>query len=111
MLGAGDLKAKIVIQRATTVTNEFNEEIETWADYYTCRARREDASSGEKEAAGQMGAFLMSRFAVRRCAKADGIKQSDRILHEGATWSIKEVMRLRDDPEHFLEIKAVRDAD
>jgi head-tail adaptor len=110
-LGAGDLKQSVVIQRATVTQNEFNEDVESWADFYRCRARREDASSGEKDAAGQVGAFLMSRFAVRRSNKADSIEQTDRLIHEGTTWSIHDIMRMRDDPDRFLEIKAVRDAD
>lgn len=110
-IGAGDLKASITVQRATEVPNDLNEPVLSWADYYKCRARREDASSGEKEVAGQVGAFLMARFVVRRCTQADAIKSTDRILHEGTAWSIIEIMRVRDDPDRFIEIKAVRDAD
>lgn len=110
-LGAGALKAKIVIQRATVVPNELNEPVETWTDFYICRARREDSSSGEKEASGQVGAFLMARFAIRRSVSADQIKPTDRLLHEVAIWDIKEIKRLRDAPDMFLEITAVRDVD
>lgn len=110
-IGSGDLREQIVVQRATTVPNEFNEPVETWADYYTFRARREDAGSGEKDAAGQVGAFLMARFTLRRSSKSDGILQTDRIIHDGGTWSIKEKMRLAEDPLKFILIKAVRDAD
>lgn len=105
------LRDKIVVQRATEVPNELNEPVLTWATLTTVRARRDDASSGEKEAAGQVGAFLMSRFKVRRSIAADGIKASDRIVHEAANWSVKEIMRDRDDPTRFLIIKAVKDAD
>ncbi|TDX72603.1 head-tail adaptor [Neorhizobium sp. R1-B] len=110
-LGAGSLKAKIVIQRASATPNEFNEQVETWADLYTCRARREDSSSGEKEAAGQVGAFLMARFAIRRSIEADQIRFTDRLVHEDGIWSIKEIKRLKEAPDMFLEITAIRDAD
>ena len=87
------------------------EPVETWGEFITRRARREDASSGEKEAAGQVGAFLMARFAIRRSSDADQIRFTDRLVHEGGIWSIKEIKRLKDAPDMFLEITATRDAD
>ena len=108
---AQELNRKITIQRATTVPNELNEPVETWADLATVWAKREDASSGEKEAAGQVGAFLMARFTVRRFPQTDDIKQTDRISHDGGVWSIIEKMEHIEAPRRFLVIKAVRDAD
>ncbi|MDX0275748.1 head-tail adaptor protein [Sinorhizobium meliloti] len=111
VIGAGDLRATIIIQRATTVPNELNEPVETWSDFIQRRARREDASAGEKDAAGQVGAFLMARFAIRRSSEADQVLPTFRIIHESAIWSIKEIKRLKGAPDMFLEITAVRDAD
>ena len=108
---AQELNRRITIQRATTVPNEFNEPVETWADVATVWAKREDASSGEKEAAGQVGAFLMARFTVRRSSQTDDVKQTDRISHDGGLWSITEKMEHIEAPRRFLVIKAVRDAD
>lgn len=108
---AQDLNRRITLQRATTVPNELNEPVETWADLATVWAKREDASSGEKDAAGQTGAFLMARFTVRRSATSDGLKPTDRISHDGAIWSIVEKMEHIEAPRRFLTIKAVRDAD
>jgi len=108
---AQDLDRRITFQRATTTQNEFNEDVETWVDQATVWAMREDASSGEKEAAGQVGAFLMARFTVRRSSQTEGIRQIDRIFHDGAAWSITEKMELREDPRRFFVFKAVRDAD
>ncbi|RVG50280.1 head-tail adaptor protein, partial [Sinorhizobium meliloti] len=82
-IAAGDLREKITIERASYINNEFNEPVETWAPYISRRARREDSGSGEKEAAGQVGAFLMARFAIRRDALVDGIKPTDRISYDG----------------------------
>jgi head-tail adaptor len=110
-IGSGDLRASITVQRATTAPNEFNEPVETWSQFITRRARREDASSGEKEAAGQAGSFLMARFAIRRSIEADQIRFTDRLVHEGGIWSIKEIKRLKDAPDMFLEITAIRDTD
>ncbi|KKX28230.1 phage head closure protein [Rhizobium sp. LC145] len=108
---AQDLDRRITFQRATTTRNEFNEDIVTWTDQATVWAMREDASSGEKEAAGQVGAFLMARFTVRRISQTEGVRQIDRIFHDGAVWSITERMELREEPRRFLVFKAVRDAD
>ncbi|MDX0462136.1 phage head closure protein [Sinorhizobium medicae] len=107
-IAAGDLREKITIERASYINNEFNEPVETWAPYISRRARREDSGSGEKEAAGQVGAFLMARFAIRRDALVDGIKPTDRIAYDGAHWNIKEMKQLRDNTR-FLEITAVKD--
>lgn len=108
---AQELNRRIIVQRATTVPNEFNEPVETWNDLVEVWARRDDASSGEKEAAGQVGAFLMARFTVRKSSQTDDIKQTDRISHDGGMWSIFEKMEHIDAPRRFLVIKAVRDAD
>lgn len=108
---AQDLNRRITFQRATSAPNELNEPVETWSDLATVWAKREDASSGEKEAAGQTGAFLMARFTVRRSATSDGIKSTDRISHDGAIWSIVEKMEHIEAPRRFLTIKAVRDTD
>jgi SPP1 family predicted phage head-tail adaptor len=110
-MSAGDLRDKITVQRSTEVPNDLNEPVLTWVELVTVRAKRDDASSGEKEAAGQVGAFLMSRFTIRRSSEADSIRATDRIVHEGANWAIIEIMRLQDAPTRFLVIKAVRDAD
>lgn len=67
-----------------------------------------DSGSGEKEAAGQVGAFLMARFAIRRDALVDGIKPTDRISYDGAHWNIKEMKQLRENTR-YLEITAVKD--
>lgn len=108
---AQELSRRITFQRATTVPNELNEPVETWADFLSVRAKREDASSGEKSAAGQVGAYLMARFTVRRSIRTQDVKQTDRIVHDGALWSITEKMELQDAPKRFIVFKAVRDAD
>lgn len=110
-IAAQDLNRRITFQRATTVPNELNEPVETWTDLATVWAKREDASSGEKDAAGQTGAFLMARFTVRRSAISDGVRPTDRITHDDAVWSIVEKMEHIEAPRRFLTIKAVRDAD
>lgn len=111
MVTAANLDRKITIQRASTVMNEFNEPVETWADLVTVRAMRRDVSDGEKFASDQIGSHLAARFTVRSSTGTRGIKASDRLVHEGANWNIIGVKETADGRHRFLEITATRDAD
>lgn len=111
MIGAGKLDRKITIQRFTSEPNALNEMVETWADFFTCRAMRRDVSDGEKFAAGQVGSSLRSRFTVRSSSETRTVTPVDRLVHDGATWSIKGVKEADEGRRRFVEITAVRDAD
>ena len=111
---AGELDRSITIQRATVVYNEFNEAVETWADLITVRAKRRDVSDRQRIemlAAGQVGAFLASRFTIRSSTETRTIKPTDRLIHDGATWSIHGVKEADEGRFRFIEIMAVKDAD
>lgn len=108
---AGQLDRKVTIQRFTSVPNEFNEPVETWADFFTCRAMRRDVSDGEKFAAGQVGSSLRSRFTVRSSSETRTVTPTDRLVHEGDTWSIHGVKEANEGRHKFIEITAVKDAD
>ena len=110
-IGASDLDRKITIQRFTSVPNEFNEPVETWADFVTCRTMRRDVSDGERFAAGQVGSSLRSRFVIRSSSKVRTVTPTDRLTHEDAIWSIHGVKELAGEHRRFIEITAVRDAD
>lgn len=111
MIGAGNLDRKITIQRATTVPNEFNEPVETWADFVTVWAMRRDVSDGEKFAAGQVGSSLRSRFTIRSSSETRTITPADRLAHDSAIWSIHGVKEANEGRRRFIEITAVKDAD
>src|SRR5687767_11981290 len=108
---AQELDRRITIQRATVVYNEFNEPVETWADLATLWARRRDVSDGEKFAAGQVGATLMSRFVVRSTTTTRGIKATDRISYDGGLWNIHGLKEADEGRNRFIEITAIRDLD
>ncbi len=110
-ISAGRLDRTIKIQRATTTSGPFNEPIETWTDYFTCRAMRRDVSDGEKFASGQVGSSLRSRFTVRSSSETRSVTPVDRIIHDGGTWSIQGVKEADEGRRRFIEITAVRDAD
>lgn len=108
---AGTLDRTITIQRFTSTVNEFNEQIQAWADFITIRAARRDVSDGEKFAAGQVGSSLSSRFVVRSSAKARTITPTDRLVHDGATYAIHGVKEADEGRRRFIEISAVKDGD
>lgn len=111
MPGAGDLDRRIVIQRATVTPNEFNEPVKTWATYTTVWAKRTDVSDGERNAAGQVGAYLMSRFVIRSSTVSKAIKPTDRVSYDSAIWSIKGIKETQDGRNRFLEMTCAKDAD
>lgn len=110
-LSAGKLDRKVTIQRFSSVPNEFNEPIATWADFFTCRAMRRDASDGERLAAGQVGSSLTARFTVRSSSETRTVTPKDRLLHEGRVWSIHGVKEADQGRHRFIEITAVKDND
>lgn len=107
MTNAQDLDRSVSIERSVDETNEFNEPVENWLTFLTVRARRRDASDGEKDAAGQIGGSLMSRFVVRSSARTRSILLTDRLLHDGKTWNIRGIKQADEGRNRFLEITAV----
>lgn len=110
MPGGGDLDRRIVIERATTTENALNEPVETWGVYAQLWARKSDVSDGERNAAGQVGSFLMSRFVVRHSPTTKAIKPSDRLSYQG-TWNIHGIKETQDGRSRFLELTCAKDAD
>ena len=109
---AQELDRRITIQRLTVIgQNEFNEDIEDWVDLATIFARRKDVSDGEKEAAGQVGAVLMSRFVVRSSTVTRDVKPTDQIFYDGAFWNIQGIKEANEGRNRFIEITAIMDLD
>lgn len=109
-MAAGELDRRIVIERATVTHNALNEQVETWDTYATIWAKKTDVSDGEKNAAGQVGAFLVSRFMIRSSPATRAIKPNDRIRFEGL-WNIQGLKETQRGRNRFLEITAAKDAD
>lgn len=117
MPGAGQLDRRITVERYSVTTNDLNEEVKAWppgggSTVGTFWARRRDVSDGERRTEGQLGSWLESRFTLRWSTEAATITAKDRIVHDGATWSIvgapKEIPEGR---RQWIEITARRDAD
>lgn len=109
---AQELDRRITIERETeTGRNEVNEPVLEWVALATVWARRRDASDGEREAAGQVGSTLMSRFVIRSTSTTRTVTPVDRLNYSGGTWNILGLKETEDGRNRFLEITAIRDAD
>lgn len=115
MTKASDLDRKVTFQRLEGVPNEFNEIVDqTWVDVFPCRAMRRDVSDRQRlemMAAGQVSAFIVTRFTVRSSTETRAVKPADRLVHEGEAWNIHGIKEADEGRFRFLEITAVRDAD
>ena len=110
-MAAGNLDRRVVIERATYSPNAFNEPVPAWSTYATLWAGRKDVSDGEKMAAGQVGAFLQSRFVVRFSTTTKAIRPTDRLVYDGGYWNITGIKETADGRNRFLEITCARDMD
>ena len=111
MTTAQELDRFITIERSMEVPNELNEPVETWMTLIVVRARRRDASDGEKVGAGQIGSSLMSRFVIRSSERTRDVRPTDRIQHDSRLWNIQGIKEADDGRRRFLEITAITDAD
>jgi SPP1 family predicted phage head-tail adaptor len=84
----------IVFQRATVTTDDYGQEIETFADYATRRARVRFGTAQEKREAARESASQTATFECVRSATLDGITNEDRIVYLGDNWDINETAPL-----------------
>jgi SPP1 family predicted phage head-tail adaptor len=80
----------IVFQRATVTTDDYGQEIETFADYATRRARVRFGTAQEKREAAQESASQTATFECVRSAELDAVTLKDRISYDGSDWDITE---------------------
>lgn len=111
MTTAQELDRSITVERSIEVPNELNEPVEMWMTLIVAKARRRDASDGEKVGAGQIGSSLMSRFVVRSSERTRDVRPTDRIQHDGRLWNIQGIKEADEGRRRFLEITAITDAD
>lgn len=106
---AGALDRRVTFQRATVVTNEFNEGEPSWVNVATVWASKSDISDGERIRAAQTGASVTTRFQVRWNALTATVTPKDRLQCEGRTYGIVAVKELG--RREGLEITASTGAD
>lgn len=106
MIRAGDLDRRVVVQRNGGALDAFGGVAQGWATLLTLWAMFRPISDGERWQSGRIEARAAARFTLRWSAPASGIRETDRIAHDGGVWAIlgiKEVGR-----REFLEITAER---
>lgn len=101
-ISAGELDRQIVLQSFTTTTNDYNEEVPTWATYATVWAKMEFHTSVESEASARQYAEMGLYFTIRW--RAD-LEPDHQLIFESKTYRI--VGRPREiDRRRFLKIQA-----
>jgi SPP1 family predicted phage head-tail adaptor len=90
-MDAGAFDSRIVILRASTAPNGFNEPVETWAPLATVWAKAQPVSDGERWQAGQTLASETVRFSVRWAYWVSDVNPKDRVLYDGKTFDIQGV--------------------
>lgn len=108
-MDAGRLDRRIVIQRATTAADSFNEPVQTWATLATVWAMAKPVSDGERQRAGETLADKQYRFTVRWSYDVSDVDPRDRVVFDGRTFDIigaKEIGR-----REFIEITATARAE
>lgn len=91
---AGELDRRIIIRRATTSSDEFNQPVETWADLAQVWAKATPVMDGERTQAGQTLATRQYRFSIRYSSTVAGIDPRDRIMFDGREYDINGVKEI-----------------
>jgi SPP1 family predicted phage head-tail adaptor len=101
-ISAGELDRKIDLQSFTTSTNDYNEEVPTWATYASVWAKMEFHTSVEARHQARQYAEMGLYFTIRWRADLD---PSHQLVFEGKTYRI--IGRPREiDRRCFLKIQA-----
>ncbi|QTC88185.1 phage head closure protein [Brevundimonas pondensis] len=91
---AGRLDRRIVLQRATITRDEFNAEVETWADLATVWASYRPVSDGERFRAGERAAEISARFQIRYSSIVKDVTPKDRLVFDGRAYAITHVKEI-----------------
>lgn len=97
----------IVFQRATAIEDNLGEQIKTWAELTSRRARVRFGTAQEKREAAQEGGVQTATFEVVRGAVVDGVQLRDRISYLGSFWDITETAPLDSATTRFTAVRTV----
>lgn len=113
MVTAQRLDRRITIRRAGQAIgrDEWNLPIVEPDVEFSLWAARQDASDGERMAAGSVGGYRMTRFIVRHSKRTAGILPSDELEHEGRKHNIIGIKETQDGRRRFIEITTNVDTD
>lgn len=99
MRDPGTLDRQIVIQKFTTSTNTYGEEVKTWSTHSTVWAALKYLSGGEAEESGQIIATNKVIFVIRHDS---AVIPSYRISYNSKTYEIESVIQIG--REHWMEL-------
>jgi SPP1 family predicted phage head-tail adaptor len=108
---AGARSHRLTIWRAATAVDELGQRFSEWYELATLWAERRPVSDGERDRAGQLGAFRTDRFRIDApsgAAWAD-LSAQDQLELDGRRYAIEGVKPL--EREGGLEITASAKAD
>jgi len=92
-----DMRTGILIQKATTTNDEYDNRVSTWVDYFRCWATAVQATGDEYEGDASTRAGESINFTVRCCSEMRAVKsQGYRIVVEGQVYDIDYIDRMAD---------------
>ena len=87
-LAAGDLDRELILLRATSTTNAFNEAELAFSPLATVWAAKRDISDGERTRAAETGATITTRFTTHWTETTAGLDGRDRVSCEGREYDV-----------------------
>lgn len=85
----------IVFQYATITENEYNEKVQSWAEYVQRQARIRFGNAQEQREAAQENASQTATFECVRSLALEAVTLNDhRIFYDGSAWDLTEKAKL-----------------
>ncbi len=91
MMRAGKLDKTIIIERATTIVDDYGTPVETWTTFSTVRAQLIQASTEEFMRSFGASSEVAAVFRIRWL---DGLTLADRVTYDGRAYDLKEIKEL-----------------
>ncbi|MFV2082812.1 MAG: phage head closure protein [bacterium] len=88
---AGQLDRIIMLRSMTSTTDDYGEQVETWADVGEVWAQKKDLRGGERFAAAQTVGQVDTVFIIRYI---DGAGSLNQLIHDDRTYDIKAVLEV-----------------
>lgn len=91
---AGALDRRVTLRHATITKDEYNANVETWADLATVWASKADISDAERVRAQQTGARVTTRFQIRWNTTVSALTTRDQLVCEGRTYQVAAIKEM-----------------
>ena len=108
-MDAGRLDRRIVLSRATSTVNGFNEPVYSWATLATVWAQMVPVNDGERMRAGETLANIQARFTIRWSATTATVDPRDRLTFNRREYDINGVKLIG--RNEYIEITATARAE